>query len=256
MRMSTNGYTGGGRCHLPVTLRPHPFGMALGDPLVNDPSREVTAAEIADLLAQVDQGAWRLGLSRDDVLDVQDISAATGIEPDRVRELLQGAEPQQPPRDSEARTVFFRSLLAQRLAFVRNRLPKTSPKDDSLRAIGSETDLSYTQVDHLIKGRRSARVEHITSLERHYRLEHGFLSKPEGEALADRLRKIVNEGLPAAAVIEGLRELGAGQVALRSTGSDMPPSIKDLVPVIDALVARTRAQQRRNRPDDGASGSD
>lgn len=82
-------------------------------------------------------------------------------------------------------------------------------------------------------------------------MPHGFLSRPEGDALADHLLK-VKEGLHAGAVLEGLRALGGEQVSLRRT-DDGTPSLEGLVEVVDALVARKRILDRE-KPD-GPEGS-
>lgn len=204
-------------------------------------SHEVTAADIAQLVRGVEAVAFRLGVELDEILDADHISAQVGIEADRVRELLDGAEPQHPPRDSRERETFYRDMVSQRLGLLRARRP------DSYRQIGHEVNLTHSLVEFLVKGKRSARVEYSSPLEEHYGVEHGYLSKHEGAALADHLKKTM-DGLRAAAVYEGLQTLGGKQVALRHTG-DGAPSLEDLVTVVDTLVARMRIQQRDNPED-------
>jgi hypothetical protein len=201
----------------------------------------VTAADIAMLVRGVEVAAFRLGVELDEVLDAEHISAQVGIAANRVRELLDGAEPQHPPRDALAREAFYREMVSGRLGLLRARRP------DSYRQIGHEVNLTHTVVEFLVKGKRSARVEFSSPLEEHYGVEHGYLSKPEGVALADHLKKIV-DGLRAAAVYEGLQALGGKQVALRHT-VDGTPSMEDLMAAVDALVARKRIQQRDDPED-------
>ncbi|MFF5566180.1 hypothetical protein ACFY7Z_06400 [Streptomyces sp. NPDC012623] len=204
--------------------------------------REVTAAGIAQLLRDIDAAAWRLGYEgRDSVLDVPDIARNTGIGPVRVRELLDGAEPERPPRENKAREAFYRRLVSQRLDVLRRR-DTGSPDGESYREIGDEVDLSHSLIGHLVTGKRSSRPEYSSPLETRYGVAHGFLSRPEGDALADHLGKI-KEGLHAGAVLEGLRVLGGEQVSLRSAG-DGAPSLEGLVEIVDALVARKRILDR------------
>lgn len=127
---------------------------------MNDRPSEVTAADIAQLLREIDKAALRLDKHRDEVLDIEEISAATGIRPGRVRELLAGAEPEQEPRVRELREEFYRRLVSQRLDDLRKKGNPASPTGDSYRAIGSEVNLTHTLVEFLVKGRRSARPEY------------------------------------------------------------------------------------------------
>lgn len=215
---------------------------------MNDHSREVTAADIAEILQGLDKAAWRLGYSRDDVLDVNHISAATGIAHPRVGELLDGAEPQQPPRENKARETFYRQMVSQRLDQLRQ-------EGESYRRLGNEIDLSHSLVANLVKGARSVLVEYSNPLEEHYGVAHGFLSRLEGQALAEHLIK-VKDGLLAGALLEGFHELGGGKAAaLRYTGTESL-SMEDLVTALDDLMARKRVQDRRSAPTTGSEERD
>ncbi|MFD4412488.1 hypothetical protein [Streptomyces sp. NPDC058475] len=215
---------------------------------MNDLPREVTAADIAQLRREITKAAWRLGYELDAVVPLDEVSAASGIGPDRVRELFDGAEPQQPPRTKKEREAYYRQLVGQRLDFLRSR------NGDSYRTIGNAVDLTHTLIGDLVNGDRSARPEYSHPLEDHYGVDPGFLSKPEGRALADHLAK-VRDGLLAGALLEGIQALGGEAVALRDTGTE-PPSLSALLEVVDGLVARTRIQQRRGAaaPEDADRG--
>ncbi|MFC9424784.1 hypothetical protein [Streptomyces sp. NPDC056987] len=205
--------------------------------------REVTAAGIAQLLRDVDAAARRLGYEgRGDVLDVPDIARQTGIGPGRVRELLDGAEPERPPRENKAREAFYRRLMSRRLDMLRRRNPDF-PDGESYREIGDDVDLSHSLIGHLVNGKRSSRPEYSSPLEARYGVTHGFLTRPEGDALTGHLVK-VKEGLHAGAVLEGLRVLGGEQASPRRT-DEGAPSLEGLVAVVDALVARKRILDRR-----------
>ncbi|MDO0933569.1 hypothetical protein QQY66_18470 [Streptomyces sp. DG2A-72] len=204
---------------------------------MNDRSREVTAADIAQLLRGIEKAAQRVGYSLDQVLDVTAITTATGVGPDRVRALLGGAEPQQPPRESKARVEFYRQMVSQRLDLLRKRrADSSSPEGDSYRRIAEELGLAHTLIGFLVKGQRSAREEYSRPLERFYGVEHGFLSKLEGEALADELEKI-KTALLASALRQGFLALGGEQAALRHSGGE-PVTMEDLVAALDDLMAR------------------
>jgi transcriptional regulator with XRE-family HTH domain len=207
--------------------------------------REVSAADIASLVDAIGRAAFRLGYDTSEVLDIEEISEATGIEPQRVRELLvDGVEPQQPPSGSEAREDYYRRLVGQRLDLLRRRRRKaTAPTKETYRQIAEEVDLSHTLISHLLSGKRSARVDYSSPLETRYGVPHGFLSKPEGLALADRL-KAIKDGLLAGVLHESIYTLGGKQMAMRQSG-EAPPSLEDLVEAMDALIARTRIQERK-----------
>ncbi|MGW3424476.1 hypothetical protein [Streptomyces phaeochromogenes] len=214
---------------------------------MTESSREVTRAVLDQLLADVDAGAWRLGKTRADVLEAATISLHTAIEESRVLELLAGATPEAPPHDKDAREEFFKSLIKQRLALVRKHAAQESGgRSPSLRRIADDVQISHSQIDHLLKGRLSARVHEIDTLERHFRVPKGFLSMPEGEALAAYLQDLVEKALPAAAIRAGIEAMGVTQVALRHTG-DGTPDLRDLVPIFDALAARERVQGREEQ---------
>ncbi|MEU2462040.1 hypothetical protein ABZ604_31225 [Streptomyces sp. NPDC012473] len=195
---------------------------------MTDLPREVTAVEIAQLLASIDSAAERVGYGRGDVLDVADISAATGIGPDRVRELLDGAEPEQPPQAKKPREDYYRQLVMQRLESLRGGA--------SYRTIGNAVDLSHAMIGNLVNGTRSTQVDYSGALERLYGVPHGFLSRPEGIALADQLTKI-KDGLIAAALRERLLALGGERAALRHSG-DEPPSLETLLDTLDEVMAK------------------
>ncbi|GAA2254193.1 hypothetical protein GCM10010145_22750 [Streptomyces ruber] len=214
---------------------------------MNQPLRaEVTAADIAQLLAEVDGYAWRLGRSRHDFLDPALICEQTGIAEDRVRELLEGAEPQQPPREKTAREAFFRTLVAQRLTLARRLRARGTPAArEGLRTIAGGTGISSTQVAHLLNGDRSARLDHVWRLEEYFGVPEGFFSRTEGEALGAHLRKMARVDLPVLVLRTGMQEMDATGVALRATGDLSPEeTLRQLVPAFDALAARLRAQDR------------
>ncbi|MGN9819731.1 hypothetical protein ACTMUQ_30885 [Streptomyces sp. SD11] len=233
---------------------------------------EVTAADIAQLLYAIDRAAFRLGFEREEFLDVRTVSAQTGIWPNRVRELLgddeqPGAEPQQPPRTRKERETFYRQLVGRRLDLLRKRhaLDCTGPDvtdddlvsskhDSSYRTIGDELDLTHSLVADLANGEVSTRPEYSHPLEERYRVEHGYLSKTEGRALADYLTAQKN-GLLAGAVAAGMETLGGKQVAFRRMGN-RPPTLEELLETVDALVARTTLQRQRKQAASDDAGRD
>jgi hypothetical protein len=206
---------------------------------VTDLPREVTAAHIAQLLKAVDDAAKRAGYEgRGDVLDLADLSEKTGIRQGRVLELLTGADPEQPPKTGKEREAYYRRVVGQRLEMLRTR---KADSDQRLRTIGEEIDLSHTLVGHLVNGTRSTRVEYSSPLEERYDVPHGWLSKPEGQALAECLTKLKN-GLLAGAMYTTLKALGGQEAALRYTGSE-PLTMELLLGVAEELEARMGAKK-------------
>ncbi|MFC8021036.1 hypothetical protein [[Kitasatospora] papulosa] len=216
---------------------------------MNDLPREATAADIASLLTRIDEAAQRVGYkSRDEVLDIVDISLSTGIRMDRLRELLSGAEPEQPPREKTDREEYYRQLVSQRLDDLRKRgADPKAPSGDTLRDIGSEVGLSYALIGHLVNGKRSARVDYSSPLEELYGVSHGYLSKPEGLALVERLAAI-KDGLIAGALHRGLRVLGGRRAALRHVGPEVP-SLETLLNALDDLMESHAASDRATSKD-------
>ncbi|MEU3855066.1 hypothetical protein [Streptomyces sp. NPDC029554] len=209
---------------------------------------KVTAADIAQLVDAIDRAAFRLGYDgAAEVLRVEELSADTGIEPERVRQLLEGAEPEQPPTGNKngEREAFYRQLVGRRLTFLRKRADPTSEHGESLRPIGDDVDLSHALIARLSSGERSARVEYSSPLEERYGVPHGFLSKPEGPALADRLSKF-SDALWASVLREEMMAWGGKEMALRQVGEERPPTYEELVGVMDLISARKRIQQRRD----------
>ncbi|MEU3984622.1 hypothetical protein AB0F77_31950 [Streptomyces sp. NPDC026672] len=194
------------------------------------------------------------------MLDVEHIRQQTGIPPHRIRALLRGAEPVQPPREREPREFYYRDLVSERLDYLRQRALApadasggrkfvTTPQPGSYRQIGSEVDLTHTLIEYLVKGKRSARVEYSSPLEQYYEVEHGYLSRPEGPALADYLKSQIN-GLYAGVLHSSIEFLRGGQMALRHTGEE-PPSLRDMVTIMDALVDAERQRRDENPGDEG-----
>jgi hypothetical protein len=224
-------------------------------------AREVTAADIARLLRELGEAAKSVGKSLDEVLDIEHICQETGIPQERVHELLSGEEPRQPPRDATEREAFYRELGSGRLQYLRELAKKTheaddkpsstSPQPGSLRTIGSIVGLSKQVVDNLVKGKRSFREEYSRPLEEYYGVDHGYLSKPEGPALADYLKKQIN-GVYAGAMHRRIAELNGGQVAFRSMGET--PSMREMVKIMDELLAARR--QGGRTPDVDGQGCD
>lgn len=202
--------------------------------------REVTNADIAGLLESIDKAAKRVGYAgRGDVLSLDELSRDTGIPQGRLLELLTGAEPEQPPRGAKEREAYYRRLVGQRLSFLRKRARPNAPHGEATRDIGDELQVSNQLIAHLSNGTRSSKEEYGRALEARYGVEHGFLSKPEGLALAERLVKI-RDGLVAGALHQQIMALGGERAALRHTGEE-PPTLETLLEIMDAVIAQRQA---------------
>ncbi|MFI8932651.1 transcriptional regulator [Streptomyces sp. NPDC053474] len=211
---------------------------------------------IARLLDDVDAYAARLGTTRGRLLDLTLISRATGIEPERVRALLNGEPPEDEPHEKYARETFRKALFQQRLRFLqRTRLKETPAGREpyGLREISRATGISAQHVSNLLNGERGANHDHAARLELFFRVPEGFCSRTEGAALVAYLRRMVHEDLPKLATHAVLQELGARSVALRSTADGAQiDTLRDLLPALDELV---RAIQER-KPDEGHGSGD
>ncbi|MGW1894160.1 hypothetical protein ACWCP6_28520 [Streptomyces sp. NPDC002004] len=197
---------------------------------------------IAELLSKVDAYAQQLGTSRDRLLDVTHISKRTGIEPQRVRALLDGAAPEAEPSEKKAREAFRRKLFQNRLQFLtRTRL--NNGREYSLREIEKGTGISFQHIRLLRNGDRSARADHATRLELFFDVPEGWCSLTEGAALTQYLQRMVCEDLPKLAIEDRLRRIHGVSLTLRSTGEGGQVDVlKDLLPALDQVIAQARAQ--------------
>ncbi|MGW1895585.1 helix-turn-helix transcriptional regulator [Streptomyces sp. NPDC002004] len=205
-----------------------------------------SAGEITRLLEEVDKHARHLGHPRDAFLDVDLISYRTGVERDRVRELLDGAPPQEAPGEpEEARKAFRTALIKQRLALLLRTRPKATPKGPQpygVRELARATGISSQHISNLLHGARGANADHAARLEEFFfGRANAFCTRTEGAAMVEFLQQVAEVELPLLRMKSALRELGAESVALRSVrDGERTEVLKDLLPAFEALVLRQR----------------
>ncbi|MGW1616095.1 hypothetical protein ACWCQZ_42935 [Streptomyces sp. NPDC002285] len=203
--------------------------------------------EISRLLNQVEQYAHDLDLDLGELLVPETIAEHTAIRPERVAQLIGGADPDEPPESpAKAREEFARRLFVTRIKYLhehrRLRQTRSGPKKASLLTIAGETLISKPQVGQLISGDRGPNNDHARRLERFFGVGPGFTSMTEGQALIDYLRRILNNDLPRLALAEFHRHAGVMSVSTRTTEprSDdevilaLAPALKAAMAVVEA----------------------
>ncbi|MEV5428241.1 hypothetical protein [Streptomyces sp. NPDC052701] len=231
---------------------------------MNQASRQRAAAsEIARLRGDVETFAAFLGQPAERFLNPGFISYATGISPERVVELLEGALPEVEPDTKDALEAFQRGLFQQRLRFLwQTRLKEggrsEKPEPYKLRDIGAGTDISFQQVAMLLKGERAPNAAHAARLERFFdeasrrrtpksRVPQGFCLRNEGAALIAYLTEMATADLPRLALASLATDLDTTSVSLRATTDAGDVDLVKLLPVLAQL--RARARERDDRGD-------
>ncbi|MEU3901727.1 helix-turn-helix transcriptional regulator [Streptomyces sp. NPDC045251] len=222
-----------------------------------DSSRQkAAAAEIARLRSDVEKYAAYLDQPADRFLDAQFISFHTGIPPERVRELLEGALPEPEPQGKEALEEFQKNLFRARLNFLRSTRTKVTPQGEepfSLREIAEGTSISYQMVSLLLSGKRSPNAAHADRLEKFFdrasqqrtppsSVPRGFCHRDEATALLAHLTQMVHTDLRTLVLATLADEFDSTSVALRGTGEI---DVVTLLPVLAQLREDARARRGR-----------
>lgn len=219
---------------------------------MTDSSRQqAAAAEIARLRGDIEKYAAYLGQPVERLLNPQFISFHTGITPQRVGELLQGAMPEVEPEGKEALEVFQRRLFCERLNFLRSTRTKCGGEPYSLRDMEEATSISFQQISSLLNGKRSANAAHADRLERFFdqvsqqrtppsRVPRGFCHRDEATALITHLTQMVDTDLRALVLATLAEEFDSTSVALRGAGEI---DVVTLLPVLAQLRDEARARR-------------
>ncbi|MDQ1031449.1 hypothetical protein QF035_009031 [Streptomyces umbrinus] len=228
---------------------------------MNDAEREPasTREEIEHLLARVDEFATKMDVDRDQLLQPETVAWYTAIEPDRVIELLEGRgdPPQEEPADPRERDTFYEGLFLRRIQFLhkRRRLTRTATgvvKKASLGAIHRETLISKPQVGMLLNGDRAPNNDHAGRLEKYFRVDRGFCSLTEGQALVAYLRRILGHDLVQLALRDARRRMGVQSIGMRSSGelpeADLARAVLSTLEAVTALV-EGRSGKSQDQPE-------
>lgn len=205
--------------------------------------------EISRLLNQVGQYARDLDLDLGELLVPETIAEHTAIRPERVAELLNGADPEEPPdHPAKAREEFARRLFVTRIKYLhehrRLRQTRTGPKKAFLGTIARETLISKPHVGQLLNGDRGPNNDHARRLEQFFGARLGATSMPEGQALIEYLRHILSHDLPRLALENFHRQTGVASVSTRTTEQRSDDEvIGALIPALKAAMAVVEAHR-------------
>ncbi|MFI2369345.1 helix-turn-helix transcriptional regulator [Streptomyces sp. NPDC018833] len=140
-------------------------GPAAGDPL------SASVARLADL-------ADKLGISHDEVFDVDPLSEASGVPADVVRALLDG----HPAGETDLQARFL-----QRFDLLRRTRLKPNGRRYTQQEIADGAGMSRQQAGALINGDRRPTMEHCDAIQRFFKVHAGFLTADDSDALVGAL---------------------------------------------------------------------
>ncbi|BFO18466.1 hypothetical protein SHKM778_48540 [Streptomyces sp. KM77-8] len=199
-----------------------------------------TLRELENLLPQTAREAFGA------LLDPDSVSHSTGIEPDRVAALLEGAEPDgDTSRDaSQARIVArLRFLRATRLKERAAR--RRGPRMHFFAEIARGAHISKQTVHYVFENAQMTSPENVAAMERYFGVRPGFCSCTEAEALAGYLDPIVRQLTILYQAAEAAAD-GVTRVAARSD-RDVSHVSRDsgaMTEILDAVLAARRGQDR------------
>ncbi|MFF0007487.1 hypothetical protein ACFYQT_29135 [Streptomyces tibetensis] len=175
-----------------------------------------------------------LGLSWSDVLsDLEQVSYATGVTPERIMARLEGAPPRTDP-------VTF----AERLSFLHETRRDANGKKFVLRVIAEtiaaeqNVKLTASAVHHLLHGRNEPTRQTAAWLEKYFKVPVGWCSLTEGEALAAYVGARLTPLRAAQDTLRALQNRGVTAVSARSAGdlARQPGLLADLLPTLLAVA--------------------
>ncbi|EFL29505.1 predicted protein [Streptomyces viridochromogenes DSM 40736] len=208
-----------------------------GELQVTDAAPEPAAVvedQFTPWLKEGNQLLAQLGLSWGDVLsDLDQVSYATGVTPERIKARLEGA----PPRTAPA-------TFAERLTFLHETRRDANGKKHVLRVIAEtiaseqKVKLTASAVHHLLHGRNEPTRQTAAWLEKYFKVPVGWCSLSEGEALAAYVGARLTSLRAAQDTLQALQNRGVTSVSARSTGdlAKQPGLLADLLPTLLAVV--------------------
>ncbi|WP_233521684.1 helix-turn-helix domain-containing protein [Streptomyces triticagri] len=157
----------------------------------------------ASVVARVVELAERLGMSRDEILDPERLSAESGVPAHTVRALLDG----RPAGESDLQARFL-----QRFELLRRTRLKPNGRPYTQQEIADGAGMSRQQAGALIHGDRRPTMEHCAAIQRFFEVHAGFLTAEDPEALADCLRRTEQELLQRLTGAEAEAPSSAGEL--------------------------------------------
>ncbi|MEW2498180.1 hypothetical protein AB0942_32285 [Streptomyces nodosus] len=206
-------------------------------------SREEVGAVLAALrglerqLPRTARGAF------DAMLAPERISYLTGIEPERVAALLDGAEPDvDTSRDASQARITARLKFLRATRLNEQAAPHREPPTYTLSEIAHGAHTNRQTVHYVFKHGRMPSPERVAAMERYFGVRPGFCSCTEAEALVGHLDPIVRQ-LTILYQATAADAEGVTRVAARS---DRDPSrdISAMTEILRAVLAARRGQNR------------
>ncbi|MET9666878.1 helix-turn-helix transcriptional regulator [Streptomyces sp. NPDC006475] len=138
------------------------------------------AGPLAASVARVAELAGKLGLSHGEVLDVHQLSEASGVPADVVGSLLDG----RPAGEPDLQTRFL-----QRFDLLRRTRLKPNGRRYTQQEIADGAAMSRQQAGALINGDRRPTMEHCDAIQRFFKVHAGFLTAEDADALNGALQR-------------------------------------------------------------------
>ncbi|MFD3440257.1 helix-turn-helix transcriptional regulator [Streptomyces sp. NPDC058685] len=138
------------------------------------------AGPLAASVARVAELAGKLGLSPGEVLDVHQLSEASGVPADVVSSLLDG----RPAGEPDLQTRFL-----QRFDLLRRTRLKPNGRRYTQQEIADGAAMSRQQAGALINGDRRPTMEHCDAIQRFFKVHAGFLTAEDADALNGALQR-------------------------------------------------------------------
>lgn len=210
----------------------------------NSPEQDALTALLAELrdLERALPPAAQEHLAR--LLSPEKLSYDTGIEADRVAELLAGAEPDTGGSRGATQETYLARLLFLRATRLKRpmtrRLSGRTPRPYTYGEIARGAGLSRQTVHYVFTEGRQTSPENVAGMERFFGALPGFCFYTESEALASQLRPIVKH-LRVLKTVADAYEHGVTKIAARS-GEDLSGDAHAMDEILSAVIAARRKQ--------------
>ncbi|WP_053725191.1 helix-turn-helix domain-containing protein [Streptomyces sp. WM6378] len=198
-----------------------PEGIGVADEL------EVVLSSVNDLIKE-------LGYAPDG-FNIDRLVYRTGIPADQVEQLLNGAPADEPEN--------LHSSVHRRLVFLRDTRRRPDGAEYSYDEIAVRLGISRAQVYNVFTAKRNPGLQVTVELEKFFRVEAGFLTLTDRQALA-RALKPIREQLTYVAMLKN-RGVGYNQLALRSALATEDDAAwgKELMAALGAAMDRSEQEQ-------------
>ncbi|HZG07269.1 MAG TPA: transcriptional regulator [Streptomyces sp.] len=193
-------------------------------------------APLHGILRRLDTLLERRGLTREDVVDPDELSAATGLATTEIRTLLRGGRPRE-------RTLG--EFVPRRVNFLYKRLLAASGRRpaDIVGEVAAALNATSVWARSLLQGDKLPNVPHLTALAEYFRVPVTFFTDSAPVALARELRPIVSrleEPDPLATLME---RFGIQRVHARTDGPITPSQKAAIAAFLEVVLSREGSQR-------------